>query len=101
MEYDVVVWQDELSDGTTCYAAVFPALNHANGQGDTEEDALVEVADSIACFLEHIPERLKAGQAAQDEMAELVAELTADGVEHWFRQVTPRRIAVVAGAQNS
>ena len=96
MEYDVVVWQGTLSDGSTCYAAVFPALNHANGQGDTEAEALVEVADSIACFLEHIPERLKTGQAAQDEMSELVAELTSEGVEHWFRQVTPRRITVSA-----
>ena len=96
MEYDVVVWRGTLSDGSTCYAAVFPALNHANGQGDTEEEALVDVADSIACFLEHIPERLKTGQAAQDEMSELVAELTASGVEPWFRQVTPRRMAAVA-----
>ena len=96
MECEVVVWLDDLSDGSKCYAAVFPALNHANGQGDTEEEALVEVADSIACFLEHIPEMLKSGQVAQDEMAELVAELTADGVEHWFRQVTPRRMTVVA-----
>ena len=95
MEYDVVVWLDDLPDGLQCYAAVCPALNHANGQGDTEEEALVEVADGIACFLEHIPERLKIGQAAEDEMAELVAELTADGMEHWFRKVTPRRMAVV------
>ena len=95
MEYDVVVWLDDLPGGLQCYAAVCPALNHANGQGDTEEEALVEVADGIACFLEHIPERLKIGQAAEDEMAELVAELTADGMEHWFRKVTPRRMAVV------
>lgn len=96
MECEVVVWRGTLSDGSTCYAAVFPALNHANGQADTEAEALVEVADSIACFLEHIPERLKTGQAAQDEMSELVAELTAEGVQHWFRQVTPRRIVRVA-----
>ena len=96
MEYEVVVWRGTLSDGSTCYAAVFPALNHANGQGDTEAEALVEVADSIACFLEHIPERLKIGQAARDEMSELVAELTAEGVQPWFRQVTPRRIVRVA-----
>ncbi len=95
MECEVVVWRGILSDGSTCYAAVFPALNHANGQGDTEAEALVEVADSIACFLEHIPERLKTGQVAEDEMSELVAELTAEGVEHWFRQVTPHRIAMV------
>ena len=36
MECEVVVWLDDLSDGSKCYAAVFPALNHANGQGDTE-----------------------------------------------------------------
>ena len=96
MECEVVVWRGTLSDGSTCYAAVFPALNHANGQGDTEAEALVEVADSIACFLEHIPEKLKTGQSARDEMSELVAELTAEGVEHWFRQVAPRRISRVA-----
>ena len=96
MNYDVVVWLDDLSDGSKCYAAVCPALNHANGQGNTEAEALAEVADSVACFLEHIPERLKTGQAAQDEMAELVSELTADGVPYWFRQVAPRRITVTA-----
>ena len=96
MECEVVVWLDDLSDGSKCYAAVFPALNHANGQGDTEAEALVEVADSIACFLEHIPERLKTGQAAQDEMSELVAELAADGIPYWFRQVVPHRITVRA-----
>ena len=30
MECEVVVWLDDLSDGSKCYAAVFPALNHAN-----------------------------------------------------------------------
>ena len=96
MEYDVVVWRGTLSDGSTCYAAVCPAVNHANGQGDTEAESLVEVADSIACFLEHIPEMVKTGRAAQDEMSELVMELTAEGVTHWFRQVTPRRTTAVA-----
>ena len=96
MEYDVVVWRGTLSDGSICYAAICPAVHHANGQGDTEAEALVEVADSIACFVEHIPERVKTGQAAQDEMSELVTELTSEGVLHWFRQVTPRRINVTA-----
>ena len=92
MDCKVVVWRGELSDGSECYAAVFPALNHANGQGNTEEEALVGVADAIACFLEHIPERLKTGQAAEDEMAELVDELASEGVETWFRQVVPHRV---------
>ncbi len=96
MEYEVVVWRGVLSDGSTCYAAICPAVHHANGQGDTEEEALAEAADSIACFLEHIPEKVKTGQAAQDEMAELVAELTAESITHWFRQVEPCRTTVPA-----
>ena len=27
MEYDVVVWQDTLSDGSICYAAICPAVD--------------------------------------------------------------------------
>ena len=48
MQYDVVVWRGVLSDGSICYAAVCPAVNHAHGQGDTEAEALSDVADAIA-----------------------------------------------------
>ena len=40
MEYEVVVGQDILSDGSVCCAAVCPAVNYAHGQGNTEVEAL-------------------------------------------------------------
>ena len=96
MEYDVVVWRGTLSDGSTCYAAVCPAVDHAHGQGDTEAEVLVDVADTMALYLEKMPDRFKTGQAAQDELSELISELTADGVAYWVRQVTPARNWVTA-----
>ncbi len=95
MEFDVVVWRDTLSDGSICYAALCPAIAHAHGQGDTEEEALVDAADTMAVFAEKMPGRVKAGQAAQDALSEEIAELTADGVVFWVRQVEPRRNSVV------
>ena len=32
MEFDVVVWRDTLSEGSTCYAAICPAVDRAHGQ---------------------------------------------------------------------
>ena len=91
MEYDVVVWLDDLPDGLQCYAAVCPAIAHAHGQGDTEAEALAEAADTMAVFIEKMPGRVKTGQAAQDELSELISELTSDGVTPWVRRVLPAR----------
>ncbi len=91
MDYDVVVWLDDLSDGSKCYAAVCPAIAHAHGQGDSEEEALAEAADTMAVFMEKMPGRVKNGQAAQDELEALLAELAADSVTHWVRKVEPAR----------
>ena len=96
MEYDVVVWRDTLSDGSACYAAICPAIAHAHGQGDTEEEALVDVADTMAVFSEKMPGRIKTGQAARDALSEEIEELTADGVAVWIRQVEPHRNSVPA-----
>ena len=96
MQFDVVLWQDWLSDGSICYAAMCPAVDYAHGQGDTVEETLAEVANTIAVFLEHRPGRFKTGQAAQDAVAEMVARRVADGVAHWTFQVAPRRNLVPA-----
>lgn len=92
MEYDVVVWRDELSDGSICYAAICPALRHAHGQGETEDEALAEIADALACFLERGPDRLKTGPAAQEAQAALIADLTAEDVDPWVRRVAPAQV---------
>ena len=96
MEYDVVVWRDTLSDGSVCYAAICPAVRRAHGQGDTEAEALVDVADTMAIYLDDKPEKSKTGQAAQEAVSELIAELTADGVLPWIGQVVPARNQVPA-----
>ena len=89
MEYDVVVWLDELSDGSTCYAAVCPAINYAHGQGDTEAEALAEAAATMSGFLERMPGVAKSGQSAQDELTEKLADLDLEGIAHWVRQIEP------------
>lgn len=89
MEYQVVVWRGTLSDGSTCYAAICPAVRRVHGQGDTEDDALAEIADAIACFLELEPEMIKHGKAADDDLASLIADLEAEGVAPWVRPVAP------------
>lgn len=91
MEYDVVVWEDTLSDGSICYAAICPAIDHAHGQGDTLEEALTDVADTMAVYLDHQPDRVKVGQALQDTLDRLTSEIVADGLAYWIRSVTPAR----------
>lgn len=91
MQFDVVLWQGVLSDGSICYAAVCPAINYAHGQGDTEEEALADAADTMAVFLERMPSKVKTGAAAQVELAEKLAELAEEGVPHWVYRVSPRR----------
>ena len=92
MQYDVVVWRGVLSDGSICYAAVCPAVNHAHGQGDTEDEALADVADTIGIFLDLIPyDFVKTGPDAEDEKAELIADLAENGTECWVTQVAPSR----------
>ena len=91
MQFDVVLWQDTLSDGAVCYAAMCPAVDYAHGQGDTVEETLAEVANTIAVFLEHRPGRFKTGPAAQDAVAEMIERMTAEGVECRTFQVVPRR----------
>ena len=92
MQYDVVVWRELLSDGSPCYAAVCPAVNHAHGQGDTEAEALADVANTVALFLERIPyDFVKTGPAAEDEKAELISDLAENGTECRVTQVAPGR----------
>ena len=92
MQYDVVVWRGVLSDGSICYAAVCPAVNHAHGQGDTEAEALADVADTIGVFLDLIPyDFVKTGPDAEAEKAELIADLAENGTECRVTQVAPGR----------
>lgn len=94
MQFDVVLWQGVLSDGSICYAAMCPAVDYAHGQGDTEAEALADVADTMAVFLERMPSKVKTGVAAQVELAEKLAELAEEGIPYWVYRVSPRRSLV-------
>lgn len=96
MQYDVVLWQSVLSDGAVCYAAVCPSIGYAHGQGDTAAEALAEVADTMAGFLERMPGKVKTGAAGDDELSKKLSELADDGIVHWVCQVSPRRTLVSA-----
>ena len=96
MEYDVVIWRDTLSDGSICYAAICPAIDRAHGQGDTEADALTDVAETMAIYLDHQPDKFIAGQPAQEAVTTLISELAAEGVTPSMRRVVPARKYVPA-----
>ena len=88
--FEVVVWQDEISDGTLCYAAWCPAAIGVWGQGDTEAEAMSDILSAIAANV-HNPwpagaPAFKAVEAGAVEMAELVAELDAEGIPYRTHQ---------------
>ena len=88
--FEVVVWQDEISDGTLCYAAWCPVAIGVWGQGDTEAEAMSDILSAIAANV-HNPwpagaPAFKAADAGAAEMADLVAELDVEGIPYRTHQ---------------
>ena len=88
--FEVVVWQDEISDGTLCYAAWCPAAIGVWGQGDTEAEAMSDILSGIAANV-HNPwpagaPAFKAAEAGAAEMADLRAELDGEGLSYRTRR---------------
>ena len=84
--FEGVAWQDEISDGTRRYAAWCPAAIGVWGQGDTEAEAMSDILSAIAANV-YSPwpagaPAFKAAEAGAAEMAELVAELDAEGISY-------------------
>ena len=84
--FEVVVWQDEISDGTLCYAAWCPAAIGVWGQGDTEAEAVSDILSGIAANV-HNPwpsgaPAFYAADVGAAEMAELLTELDAEGIPY-------------------
>ena len=89
--FDVLVSKDELSDGSTCYAAWCSYLYGVWGQGDTEEEALTEVRLMMTDVVndpEDLAESLVDPEVAAAEMADMIREREAEGVPCWTRQVS-------------
>ena len=89
--FDVVVWKGELSDGSTCYAAWCSYVSGVWGQGDTESEALAEVAGMIVDVVndpDDAAESLVDYETAAAKTAELMQELKDDGTDSWVRRVS-------------
>ena len=86
--YDVVVFQDFLSDGSVCYGAWCSSVLGTWGQGDTEAEALQDIIWSMeANLFDPLPgeipgDALAEESAAAAEMGELLQELADEGIPY-------------------
>ena len=90
--YDVVIWQDALSDGSICYAAWCTSVLGVSGQGDTEAEALADILSSMAAnVFDPWPldwPALQDAETADAEQRELIAELSDFGLRPRLQRVT-------------
>lgn len=88
--FDVLVWEDPSSDGSMGYGAWCSYVIGVSGQGDTEEEALADIVSVMTDVILHPWEDGKSladeAQAAA-EMAEIINELSAEGVPYKMHQV--------------
>ena len=89
--FDVLVWEDAISDGTVGYGAWCSYVVGVSGQGETEEEALADITSVMTDVILHPWEDGKslADEAeAATEMAEIMAELVAEGVPYKMHRVS-------------
>ena len=92
--FDVVVWEDSLSDGSTCYAAWCSYVLGVGGQGDTEAEALERITNmmnDVVCHPwpgESAEDALADERTAAAEMADLMRELSDEGTPYRVHRVT-------------
>ena len=89
--FDVVVWEDSLSDGSTCYAAWCSYVAGVSGQGKTEAGALQDITSAMADII-HCPwddgVSLANFETAAAEMADIMRELSAEGIAYAVHRVS-------------
>ena len=90
--FEIVIWEDETSDGTVGYASWCTAVIGVSGQGETEEEALADIASSMSVNIfepwpADAPIFYEADVAAAEQV-DLLAELDAMGITHWMRHLT-------------
>ena len=91
LEFDVVVWQDELSDGSICYAAWCTAVAGTWGQGDTEQEALDAIGAAMASI---VNEPWDDGVSVIDadiaaaKMADLLRDLDGENTPYQMHRVS-------------
>lgn len=88
--FDVVVWEDSLSDGSMCYGAWCSYVLGVWGQGETEAEALADITTAMTDVI-HYPwddgKSLADYEEAAAEMARLIRELTDEDVSYRVHQV--------------
>lgn len=104
--FDVVLWQDDLSDGSPCYAAWCTSVLGVSGQGQTEDEAIADILSAMAAnIFDPWPEdwpSVQDAKIAKAEQEQLVAELMESGVWHRLHRVTRDDLqAVHAATQGS
>ena len=89
--FDVVVWEDNLSDGSICYGAWCSYVLGVWGQGSTEEEALADITTAMTDII-HYPwedgKSLADPDEATGEMGNLMRELTNENVSYSIHRVT-------------
>ena len=90
--FEIVIWEDELSDGTLAYASWCTAVIGVSGRGETEAEALADIASSMSVntfepWPADAPVFYEADVAAAAQV-DLLAELDAMDITHWMRYLT-------------
>ena len=89
--FDVVVWQDDLSNGSICYAAWCSYVLGVGAQGDTEEEAMERITAMMADVIQYPwddGESLADPDTAAAEMDDLMRELSDEGIAYRVHRVT-------------
>ncbi len=89
--FDVLVWEDPLDDGTMGYGAWCSYVLGVWGQGGTEEEALADIVSVMTDVIRHPwddGKSLADEEKAAAEMAEIMEELSAEGVLYKMHQVS-------------
>ena len=89
--FDVLVWEDPLEDGSMGYGAWCSYVLGVWGQGDTEDQALADIVTAMTDVILHPWEGGKSLadlETAASEMAEIVNELSVEGVPYKMHQVS-------------
>ena len=89
--FDVITWKGTLSDGSTCYSAWCSYVLGVGAQGDTEAEALEGITAMMVDAIDNPwPDgaALADEPAAESEMADLMRELTNEGISYCVHRVT-------------
>ena len=89
--FDVVVWEDSLSDGSICYGAWCSYVLGVWGQGDTVAEALADITNVMTDVI-HYPwedgKSLADPEEATADMDTLMRELTDENIAYRVHRVT-------------